>query len=82
MNKESIVCRQCGKEVEEARRCYAIPTCYACLPPPEPLPIAHNTNKLEILNRKLLSYFLSKKECDKYGIGKEDKKSKEKKNEN
>lgn len=34
-----IRCRTCGKLVEEARRCYAIPTCYGCLPPPEPLPI-------------------------------------------
>jgi hypothetical protein len=32
-------CAQCGKPVEEERRCYAIPTCYACLPPPEPLPV-------------------------------------------
>jgi hypothetical protein len=30
-------CVQCGKPVEEDRCCYAIPTCYACLPPPEPL---------------------------------------------
>lgn len=35
-----IICRQCGKrEVEEARRHYATPVCYACLPPPEPLPV-------------------------------------------
>jgi hypothetical protein len=33
------VCAQCGKPVEEERRCYAIPTCYACLPPPEPLTV-------------------------------------------
>ena len=32
-------CRQCGEPVEEARPCYAVPTCYACLPPPEPLPV-------------------------------------------
>ncbi|MCP4307297.1 MAG: hypothetical protein GY788_20995 [bacterium] len=37
-------CVQCGKSVEEARRCYDSPTCYACLPPPprlrhpDPLP--------------------------------------------
>lgn len=32
----------CGAEVPEARRrpAYAVPTCYACLPPPEPLPVA------------------------------------------
>lgn len=34
-------CRTCGRPVEEPRRIYAIPTCYACLPPPEPLPICH-----------------------------------------
>lgn len=34
-----IRCNSCGKLVEQARRCYAIPTCFACLPPPEPLPI-------------------------------------------
>jgi hypothetical protein len=33
-------CRSCGEPVEPARRCYAIPTCYACLPPPEPLPVS------------------------------------------
>lgn len=32
-------CHGCGKPVEEARRCYAIPMCYACLPPPPPLPV-------------------------------------------
>lgn len=34
-----IACRTCGMPVELARRCYAIPTCYACLPPPPPLAI-------------------------------------------
>lgn len=33
-----IACRHCGKPVESARRGFAIPTCYVCLPPPEPLP--------------------------------------------
>lgn len=34
------ICKQCGeREVEDARVCSATPTCYACLPPPEPLPI-------------------------------------------
>jgi hypothetical protein len=32
-------CVQCGKTINEERRVYAIPTCYACLPPPEPLPV-------------------------------------------
>jgi hypothetical protein len=33
-------CRTCGRVVEPARQCYAIPTCYACLPPPPPLQVA------------------------------------------
>jgi len=34
------ICKQCGKhEVEDERVCYATPVCYACLPPPSPLPI-------------------------------------------
>jgi hypothetical protein len=32
-----IPCVYCDKPVEENRRCYAIPTCYACLPPPPPV---------------------------------------------
>jgi hypothetical protein len=32
-------CVQCGGPVEPERHCYAHPTCYRCLPPPEPLPI-------------------------------------------
>lgn len=27
-------CRTCGRPVEPLRRVYAMPTCYACLPPP------------------------------------------------
>lgn len=34
----SAACVRCGRDVEETRRCYAIPHCYACLPPPPPLP--------------------------------------------
>ena len=37
---EPIACRQCGVEVETPRRIYATPVCYACLPPPKPLPLA------------------------------------------
>lgn len=33
-------CVQCGGAVEQARWVYVHPTCYRCLPPPEPLPIA------------------------------------------
>ena len=31
---EDRSCVQCGKNVEPTRRCYAQPTCHACLPPP------------------------------------------------
>jgi len=31
---EPQFCCDCGKLCERARWCYAIPTCYACLPPP------------------------------------------------
>jgi len=37
-------CRQCGKPVERLRECYATPVCYACLPPPPPLPRIHTPN--------------------------------------
>lgn len=39
-------CVQCGKPVEETRRCYVVPTCYACLPPPEPLPVIPTREQL------------------------------------
>lgn len=35
----STICRKCGRTVEPERECYAIPTCFACLPPPPPLPV-------------------------------------------
>ena len=35
----ATACTECGKPVEEARRSYARPVCFACLPPPEPLPV-------------------------------------------
>lgn len=35
-----VPCVTCSKPVEENRKCYAHPTCYACLPPPAPLPVA------------------------------------------
>lgn len=40
LSTAKIKCRHCGRAVEEARRCYAVPVCYACLPPPRPLPVA------------------------------------------
>jgi len=42
---KEISCVQCGKPVEKERHCYALPTCYACLPPPPPLPIVSFTKK-------------------------------------
>ena len=33
-----IACVECGLPVEQKRRGYVLPTCYACLPPPPPLP--------------------------------------------
>ncbi len=30
-------CKQCGKACEPQRWVYAVPTCYACLPPPPPI---------------------------------------------
>lgn len=34
------ICRMCKRRrVPPARECYAVPTCYVCLPPPEPLPV-------------------------------------------
>jgi hypothetical protein len=36
------ICRQCGeREVEPGREDYATPVCFACLPPPAPLPVRH-----------------------------------------
>ena len=34
-----VRCRDCGNPVEFERRVYVVPTCYACLPPPPPLPV-------------------------------------------
>ena len=35
----STLCRKCGRTVEPERECYAIPTCFACLPPPPPMTV-------------------------------------------
>lgn len=35
----AVTCRQCGAAVEPSRECYATPMCYACLPPPPPIPV-------------------------------------------
>lgn len=32
-------CRSCGGTVEPVRQCYAVPTCYGCLPPPPALEV-------------------------------------------
>jgi len=36
---EPSKCATCQKQVEPEREFYAIPTCFACVPPPKPLPI-------------------------------------------
>ena len=36
----AVLCKQCGKTVEKTREVYATPVCFACLPPPKPLPVA------------------------------------------
>src|SRR5690349_10446995 len=38
-------CVQCGAMVETTRRCYAIPHCYRCLPPPTPIARIHMKTK-------------------------------------
>lgn len=37
--EQPLRCRSCGGLCEEDRRCYAQPTCHACLPPPPPLEV-------------------------------------------
>lgn len=37
---EGTRCAGCSRPIEEARRCYVHPICYACLPPPDPIPTA------------------------------------------
>jgi len=34
-----VACVRCGQPVEAVRECYAHPMCYACLPPPDSLPV-------------------------------------------
>lgn len=48
-DNSSAACVDCGKPVEEARRCYAFPTCFACLPPPPELPVLQPANPLRAL---------------------------------
>jgi len=39
-----LICWQCRRRrVPKVRHCYAIPTCYACLPPPPPLKVVKVT---------------------------------------
>ena len=42
-----VRCRQCGKTVEKARECYATPVCYACMPPPNPMPVRPDAGRHE-----------------------------------
>lgn len=37
--KDGPSCVCCGGSVEADRHCYVHPTCYRCLPPPEPVPV-------------------------------------------
>jgi hypothetical protein len=39
LGPEPTPCRQCGAPVESERECYATPVCFACLPPPPPIPV-------------------------------------------
>jgi hypothetical protein len=39
----AVRCVRCDWPVEHARRVYAVPTCYKCLPPPPALPISRPT---------------------------------------
>jgi hypothetical protein len=36
-----MLCRNCQRPCEEQRWTWATPTCFACVPPPKPLPIRH-----------------------------------------
>lgn len=38
-------CRQCGSRVEKERADYATPMCFACLPPPRPLPVRRKCSR-------------------------------------
>lgn len=42
-------CASCGKMVEAVRRCYAVPTCYACLPPPRAMEVFVPENALRVI---------------------------------
>jgi hypothetical protein len=37
--RRTFPCRQCGKACEPERYNYATPVCFACLPPPPPIPV-------------------------------------------
>ncbi len=38
-------CSTCDGPVERTRWSFALPTCYACIPPPPPIPIFHWTSR-------------------------------------
>ena len=40
-----MLCVQCSMPVEDDRRCYAHPTCHACLPPAPQLPIVEGSEE-------------------------------------
>jgi hypothetical protein len=39
MDRQPQCCRECGAPCPRMRWCYAIPMCFACLPPPPPIPV-------------------------------------------
>jgi len=58
--KHPVICNQCAKPVEVQRYCYAVPVCFACLPPPPPL---------QFVDEDDLAYARRcKKDDDKMGI--------------
>lgn len=40
-------CKYCGDDVGVERRCFAVPVCYQCLPPPEPLRTVRTRSMVE-----------------------------------
>ena len=34
----TTACKQCGQPVEPMREAWATPVCFACVPPPDPMP--------------------------------------------
>ena len=43
----AVPCGRCSFPVEDERRDYVLPRCFACLPPPEPLRVIPTRDQLE-----------------------------------